>query len=237
MGKKYITDMTNKRMKHIKSHFDTEAGIFDEQVVKFVPHYIEMLGALVTAIPFSSSKKIRVADLGCGTGTISFLVKKRFPKAHITCIDLSENMLTLAKKKLDGLPNIKFELGELNSYSFKERFDVVVSSLALHHLEKKEKTNLWRKIFNALPKGRVFINADIIISADNAMQKKYLEKWGEFVLLSNTKQQMQENYKRYLKEDRPTVLSDDLEGLRNIGFRHTEILWKYYNFAVFCAVR
>jgi tRNA (cmo5U34)-methyltransferase len=52
------------RMKCIKQHFEDEANVFDKRVVNIVPHYVEMLDALVTAIPFSRNVKIRVADLG-----------------------------------------------------------------------------------------------------------------------------------------------------------------------------
>lgn len=222
-------------MKYIKEHFENEANIFDKQVVNIVPHYVEMLDALVTAIPFSQGRIINVADLGCGTGSVSFLIKKRFPKAHITCIDMSENMLILARQKMKGLRNIKFESGELSTYSFKEKFDVVVSSLALHHLTDKEKSNMRWKVFNTLAKGGIFINADIIISSDNALQTKYLKKWGEFILRNYTKQQLHENHRKYLKEDIPSDIFKELTDLKTVGFSHIEILWKYYNFAVYCA--
>jgi tRNA (cmo5U34)-methyltransferase len=150
---------------------------------------------------------------------------------------MSENMLTLARQKLKGLRNIKFESGELNAYCFKEQVDVVVSSLALHHLSDKEKNNMRSKVFNALVKGGIFINADIVISSNIVMQKKYLKKWGEFIMRSFSKQQVQHNHRRYLREDRPVDLFKELTDLKDVGFGHTDILWKYYNFAVYCAVK
>jgi hypothetical protein len=81
------------------------------------------------------------------------------------------------------------------------------------------------------------VNADLLVSADKSVQKKYIEKWNEFVLLSFTKQHARHNYGRYLREDRPPVLSKELQTLKTAGFRSTELFWKYYNFAVYCAVK
>ena len=223
------------RIHKVKEHFESEADEFDSRVIKIVPHYADMIDALVTTLPFSASRPIRVADLGCGTGTISLSVKKRFPNARITCIDMSENMLALAARKLKVLKHIEFEPGELSSYRFTGRYDAIVSSLALHHIEGPGKIALFKKIHGTLKAGGVFANADIIASADKSIQQKFIDKWGEFVMRSFTQAQTHENHRRYKREDRPAVLADELKNLKTAKFRSTEIFWKYYNFVVYCA--
>jgi len=147
------------RLTQVKEHFESEADIFDSRVIKIVPYYADMIDALVTALPFPPSRAIRIADLGCGTGTISFCVKKRFPKARITCIDMSDNMLALAARKLKAFNHIEFEPGELSSYRFTGHYDAIVSSLALHHIEGPGKIALFKKIHGTLKAGGVFANA------------------------------------------------------------------------------
>ena len=56
-----------------------------------------MTDALVAVMAFDSNAAIEVLDLGCGTGTIAAAVKKAYPKAHLTCVDISQNMLDIAK--------------------------------------------------------------------------------------------------------------------------------------------
>lgn len=49
-------------------------------------------------------KKIsRVLDLGCGTATLTLLVKKTHLDAHVTGIDGGEKMLAIARRKEEGL--------------------------------------------------------------------------------------------------------------------------------------
>ena len=87
-------------MDAIKQHFEHEAVDFDRIIVELIPYYSDMVRALVSAIPFDCNAQIRVADLGCGTGTVAKQVLERFPHAEVTCIDLADNMIAMAKVKL-----------------------------------------------------------------------------------------------------------------------------------------
>jgi tRNA (cmo5U34)-methyltransferase len=42
---------------------------------------------------------------------------------------------------------------------------------------------------------------------------------------------------KYQAEDRPEKLMDQLEWMAEIGFADVDVLWKYYNFAVYGGVR
>jgi len=82
----------------IKRHFEEEAEEFDGLIRKLIPHYPEMIEALVSALPWGPEREIRVIDLGCGTGTVALRVKERFPKARITCLDLNEKGIGWLKR-------------------------------------------------------------------------------------------------------------------------------------------
>lgn len=230
--------MNNQRMHSVAHHFNTEADIFDARIVKIVPDYREMLEALIGALPFPAGKKIKVLDLGCGTGTVSFLIKNEFPRASIRCVDLAPNMLALAAQKLRGLDAVEFEQADLQHYQIRGRYDAVVTSLALHHLETDaDKARMHRKIFRALAPGGVFASADITVSSKQRLQQYYLAKWAHFIRKSYSQADIDRNYQRYRREDRPSVLLKELRWLERIGFRHIEVLWKYYNFVTYAAYK
>lgn len=222
-------------MDKVKKHFEEEAREFDSIILKLIPYYPEMLGALVSAIPFNKSKVIKVIDLGCGTGKISEMVKIDFPNAMITCLDVAENMIKMAKNNLSDYSDISYQLADFNHFDFEEQYDVAISSLSLHHLTTDEdKKSFYRKIYNSLLPDGVFYNADNVIASNDYLQSIYIDKWKEFMRKSVSEEEIDNNWiPRYYVEDRPAKLVDQLDWLTEIGFVNVDVIWKYYSFAVY----
>jgi tRNA (cmo5U34)-methyltransferase len=222
-------------MDRVKKHFEEEAKEFDSIILKLIPYYPEMLDALISAIPFDKSSVIKVVDLGCGTGTISKRVNSVFPSAVITCVDIAENMIEMAKSKLSGHPDIRYQLGDFNRFDFDEKYDVAISSLSLHHLlTDEDKKNFYRRIYDALTPGGIFYNADNVIASNDYLQEIYMDKWKQFMLKKISEEEIENNWiPRYYDEDRPAKLLDQLIWLKEIGFTDVDVIWKYYNFAVY----
>jgi tRNA (cmo5U34)-methyltransferase len=219
----------------VKQHFEEEAAEFDQIILRLIPHYPEMIRALLTAIPFARSSRINVIDLGCGTGTIARSILQAFPQARITCLDLAENMIEMVKLKLAGFPDTRFQVGDFRDYSFDETYDVVVSSLALHHLvTDAEKIDFYRKIHAALRPQGIFYNADVILGSSQYLQAAYLEKWREFMRKQVSEEEIDHKWlPKYHREDRPAKLIDQVAWLAGLGFVDVDIIWKYYNYAVY----
>ncbi len=228
----------NERLDKIKDHFDAEAGIFDSHVIRVVPYYLQMLDALISNITFTNERAFSAIDMGCGTGALTYLLKKRFPKASVSCVDFSLKMLDMAKQKLRGLEHIAFEQADISGYNFKDNVDAVISSLALHHLgTDRDKLAFQKRSFAALNSGGIFINADIILASDDDRQQVCLDKWRKFKSKNLTEDQITDNIHKYEAEDRPAVLMSEIENLRTAGFTKVEVFWRYYNFAVYGGVK
>ncbi|MBN2202351.1 class I SAM-dependent methyltransferase [bacterium] len=222
-------------MDRIQRHFEEEADEFDGIILRLIPYYPEMLEALVSTLPFEASRPIRVTDLGCGTGTVAARVKAAFPNALVTCVDIAANMLEMAKKKLAGEPGVRFVQAGFNHFDFDAGQDAVVSSLALHHLVSDgDKRDFYRKIHDSLAPGGVFYNADVVLAANDGLQKTAMEKWKAFMLKSVSRDEIEGKWlPKYYEEDRPARLKDQLKWLEEIGFADVDVIWKTYNYAVY----
>lgn len=222
-------------MQNVKDHFEQEAKIFDELILKLIPYYPEMLEALILAIPFPKEEPIKVLDLGSGTGTIAKKIYENYPKAKITCLDLAENMIEFSKIKLKNYLQTEYVVSDFSQYIFKEQYDVVVSSLALHHLiSDQDKQSIFKKIYTHLNQDGVFYNADIILGSNNYLHNVYLEKWKEFMKKNVAQEEVDSLWlAKHRDEDHPSKLMDQLKWLELMGFKDVDVIWKYYNFAVY----
>jgi tRNA (cmo5U34)-methyltransferase len=223
-------------MNQVKEHFEAEAKEFDEIILRIIPWYSQMIEALTDAIHYDSDQSFRVIDLGCGTGTVAKRISEKYPNAEIVCLDIASNMINIAKHKLSDHLNTKFITGDFSKADFDGKFDVVVSSLALHHLENDSfKKEFYKKIYDILNDSGQFINADVILASTDFHQEVYMNRWVEYMNRSYPKEQIFDNWiRKYYAEDRPAKLIDQLKWLEDIGFGSIDVIWKYYNFSVYC---
>lgn len=222
------------RTDRIKKHFEKEAREYDSIIQKLIPYYNQMIDAMVSTIPFPQSSTFSVIDLGCGTGTISKAVKDRFPNVEITCVDIADEMLQIANEKLEG--NVTCVQADFNDFSFPQKYDLIVSSLALHHLETdQDKLEFYEKIYSALNKDGIFINLDVVLGSDDILQDAYMQKWKEYMSKSVSEAEINDKWlPNYYAEDRPMKMTSHLEQLSQCGFSSIDIVYKFYNYAVYC---
>lgn len=98
---------------------------------KVSPYRYSQFLTLVHEMKFKGNEK--VLDIGCGPGTLSTEAARRIPKGKLVGIDLSENMISLARKLIARLntENVEFMTGDGLSLKFEDNsFDVVFSSNA-----------------------------------------------------------------------------------------------------------
>lgn len=223
----------------VRRHFDREARTFDALIRRLVPGYAEMLEALVGVLPFARGRALEVLDLGCGTGTIGGLVLEVWPRACVTCVDISERMLEVARAKLEACSCARFHAADFARYALDRRYDAVLSSLAIHHLRTgAEKRALFRRIRASLRPGGVFWNADVVRASEPHLDRVSLEAWVEFMRRSVSEREIRRKWlPTHRREDRPAVLVDQLAWLRRAGFSGVDVIWRSYGFAVYGGTR
>jgi SAM-dependent methyltransferase len=96
-------------------------------------------------------------EIGCGTGTFVRLLTQR--GSHVLALDLSPEMITLAKKQSQDYPNIDFQMADFMDYDLPdERYDNIVSIATLHHLPLE---NVLERIKPALSVGGTLLVLDL----------------------------------------------------------------------------
>ncbi len=102
----------------------------------------------------------RILDLGCGTGTLTIMIKKAEPEAEVIGLDIDPKILIFARSKVEreGL-DITFELGAATELPYPdESFDRVVSSMVFHHLNRENKIRALKEMLRVLrPEGELHV--------------------------------------------------------------------------------
>jgi SAM-dependent methyltransferase len=76
----------------------------------------------------------RALEIGCGTGELSRLLAAR--SRSVLAIDLSPNMIRLARERSRGVPNLEFRVADAATWEIpRESFECVASIATLHHLD------------------------------------------------------------------------------------------------------
>jgi ubiquinone/menaquinone biosynthesis C-methylase UbiE len=101
---------------------------------------------------------MRALDLGCGTGTLTVMLKKEYPNASITGLDGDPQVLGIARQKARGL-NIQWEQGLAYALPYPDAsFDRVVTSLVIHHLVREDKLRAFAEVYRVLrPGGELYV--------------------------------------------------------------------------------
>jgi tRNA (cmo5U34)-methyltransferase len=128
-----------------------------------IPGYEELQDAVVDATLGLTVS--RILELGVGTGETAARVWPKHPSAQWVGIDASEPMLARARAR-DRLPEADLRLQRLEDELPAGPFELVVSVLAVHHLDGAGKRDLFARIARALRDGGIFVLGDVVIPAE-----------------------------------------------------------------------
>jgi len=207
---------------------------YPELLRKAVPGYDDMLNTILEYIP-PNFKPERILELGCGSGNLTDKVINRFPGSIMDVVDISGDFINFCKVRFKDRTKIIYHQMDFKKLNFKANsFDLVVSSISIHHIKDLEKLKLFEIIYNILkPQGKL-IFADQTKGSNEYIYKKHIEIWyKEAIKLGSS----EEDWKMWMdhqnKHDFHSTVIEHIDWLKAANFKNIDILWKNLLWTVF----
>ena len=167
----------------------------------------------------------RILDLGTGDGRLLALLRIDRHGMLGVGLDFSEPMLAAALKRFAGDERIELVTQDLaEPLPELGRFDAVVSSMAIHHLEHERKRSLYGEVFDLLEPGGVFANFEHVASPTHRLHLAFFEAIGEPLEHEDP-------------SDRLLDVETQLAWLRELGFDDVDCYWKWLEMALLIGIK
>ena len=176
-----------------------------------IPDYRRLQAELTAAVTAHDRPPQTVLDLGIGSGLTAKHVLDSLPHAQLLGVDASAEMLAAAARTLEP-GRTELRRGRLEDPLPPGPFDLVMSTLAIHHLDGPGKADLFARIAEVLPAGGRFVLADLIVPTDPAEAVTPIDG----------------------VEDTPSTLDEQLDWLAEAGLA-TRVHWHHRDLTVVSA--
>lgn len=146
--------MCDKNPQKIKAIFENISLYYDKMndIISFCTHKLIKKSAIneLEIKPYTM-----VLDLCCGTGDFSGIITKNCKDVKVIGLDVSPNMLKIAKQKY---PQMTFMEGDCTDLPFNEDFEYITMGFGLRNIENRQKA--LEQIYKSLKSGGKFLHLD-----------------------------------------------------------------------------
>jgi len=224
-------------------HFDEGmTSIFEALQNRAVPLYTEVQRMIAELAADHATDDSEIYDLGCGNGN-SMIGMNTTVDSGIRFIGVDES-----EERIEGCKTKLMELGFSRDYELRcvdlnkgiriTNASVVVMSLTLQYVRPINREKLLRNIYEGLNAGGVLILVEEILAENDQFNKEFLSYYYNYKR-RNDFSEKEINQKRASLENVlvPYKLSENITLLKNSGFHHSELFFKWYNFAGLIATK
>ena len=219
--------------------FDNEvADVFDDMIDRSVPFYKENLNLSINILKNYLNDNDKILDLGSSTGTFLINLAKLNKNLNLIGIDNSFAMIQKAQKKAKAFGvDITFLEEDFLDYEFTKN-KLISANYTIQFVRPIKREKLISKIYNSLEDDGIFLMSEKLISEDKKLNKILIDEYYNY--------KKEKGYSEYEIAKKREALENVLipyselenyEMLKNAGFKHIEVIFRWCNFATFLAFK
>lgn len=218
------------------------ASVFDDMVNRSVPYYEEIQRMVGELAADHMQPGTEAWDLGCSTGTTLMQMALQAPEGiRFVGVDDSPEMLEKCRQKLEEADfpfPYDLRVADLNQGVEMSGASVAVLCLTLQFIRPIYRERLLKTIFDGLLPGGALVLVEKILAEDSRYNRDFIKYYYNMKRRHNYSE-MEISQKREALENVliPYKLSENILLLRETGFAHCEVFFKWYNFAGLVAVK
>jgi ubiquinone/menaquinone biosynthesis C-methylase UbiE len=221
----------------ITSRFNQIAQQYDEQRRFFVPRFDDFYGTCTEFLRQLKPEMKNILELGAGTGLLTKYLYAQYPQADFTLVDISQQMLALAKERFSGMPNFKFTIADYSHTLPEGKYDLIASALSIHHLNAEEKRTLYTNCRAHLNEGGIFINFDIYDASSSFLNERFNNYWYEHIRQSDRETFEKNDWRQRRELDKECTQEDCLTDLHQAGYSQVECIYSFLKFRVILGIK
>ena len=214
--KKWLEETADEPLESMDAFFDVRIDGYEEHMQRWSKHYQWMADLLPAALTDEDGVKT-LLDIGCGSGLELDCIFKRFPSLHVTGVDLSKVMLSkLSDKHTNRF--LKTIQADYFIYPFGEDcYDAAVAFETLHHFTMEKKKLLFKKVYNCLKPGGIYLECDYIAKTQDIEDLLFAE-------CERRRRRDRIPTETFVHFDTPLTLAHEMQAMREAGFKTVELV-------------
>jgi len=218
----------------MSAFFAARVQEYDAHMLNNVPGcregYAKMSALLYTYAQSHAGSPLRLLDLGCGTGLELDEIFRLLPDTEVTGVDLACAMLNRLREK-HGDKRLHLICGSYFEVDFGQNaFDCAVSFQSLHHFSHADKSGLYRRVFQALRPGGLYIECDYMVET---------QREEDFWFAENARIRAAQGVPTgaFYHFDTPCTVENQIRLLLGAGFSPVERVFRAENTTMLTALR
>ena len=218
------------------------AEVFDDMVVRSVPHYLEVQQTTVDLCSKLYQAGTYIYDLGCSTGSTLYMLERALTSADVRLIgvDSSPAMLERCRRRLGpALESGRVELVQARAETLGYRSaSVIVLHYTLQFIPIKERLLLLERLWHALVPGGALLLSEKLAFKSSKIEGLMTDLYYRFKVCNGYSEHEVEQKRRALNGVLvPLSEEQNREMLCTAGFHEVEVYLKRYNVASFLALK